>query len=564
MKKLFFLFVFTLTINLNWAQSPVNAFGSQHYPDTNCFIAVPYIFKAHNYHYFNRNYFICDLRNGQTIVVFNHSFLEKIDLQTIDSIGIFEMLDTVPNYPNFTFPNFSFKDPNRNNNFLNFAGNGSDTLAMIWINDSMRIQYVKHIWLFNAPNYRRIEPLFNHVDTVFNFWVRSLDSNAFRDSLAFTNATGDSIIQMHALPKPRPYFNHYLEREPEVRAREDFFYNKYSRNFYWFVDSAHEYFTSACWPSVHLLRRRPTFAKRFTSQGVHDTTFVLQLPNIDTALQSGPFGCFGFHEKDAQTNVGFGYATFLECQRMRPGPSQYSDRYLNATRPVYYTFDNDMNITSYKFFGPPYGTDTAVYIQGGRGHTFTRDRFGNYYFIFTVYNTNQWPITRYNPEQCVPGTTVGYAIAKLDPDGNQLWYHTFLVPGEKHYGSQIFVLNDDSLRLVVHKPFHLNSVFFNQFLIDSVTFMSYPTFNLATNNQAINSSTPIKIYPNPSAGILQITGLQRAANLQLFDIRGREVWQQNILQDGSINLPANLSNGLYLYRLMHGDYPQTGKLVLMR
>ncbi|MGB0931284.1 MAG: C25 family cysteine peptidase [Chitinophagales bacterium] len=60
----------------------------------------------------------------------------------------------------------------------------------------------------------------------------------------------------------------------------------------------------------------------------------------------------------------------------------------------------------------------------------------------------------------------------------------------------------------------------------------------------------IGVFPNPFTGLLQIEGeLDRDAVLQLFDLQGRMVFQAQIKENQSINIPQSLGFGMYVLKI---------------
>ncbi len=75
------------------------------------------------------------------------------------------------------------------------------------------------------------------------------------------------------------------------------------------------------------------------------------------------------------------------------------------------------------------------------------------------------------------------------------------------------------------------------------------------------SSSNIKIYPNPTNGIINITG-ESIEKLSIVDMNGREVFhQENLGKMTRIDLNI-LSNGLYFMRIISSDeMPEYQKLI---
>lgn len=78
----------------------------------------------------------------------------------------------------------------------------------------------------------------------------------------------------------------------------------------------------------------------------------------------------------------------------------------------------------------------------------------------------------------------------------------------------------------------------------------------AMNEQPADDNTSISFYPNPAAKnvMLNTNGLHGSANLQMFDISGKEVLSKNNIAEGvtAISL-ENLKPGLYIVRIISSE-----------
>jgi N-acetylmuramoyl-L-alanine amidase/Secretion system C-terminal sorting domain len=94
----------------------------------------------------------------------------------------------------------------------------------------------------------------------------------------------------------------------------------------------------------------------------------------------------------------------------------------------------------------------------------------------------------------------------------------------------------------------------------------------STSYDDLGGSHSIKIYPNPNNGFFQIEFSQPISvgmDLQLTDVSGRVVLQKKyntneINQALSIQLPQELSNGIYLLNLKNADLVATKKIIIER
>ncbi len=56
------------------------------------------------------------------------------------------------------------------------------------------------------------------------------------------------------------------------------------------------------------------------------------------------------------------------------------------------------------------------------------------------------------------------------------------------------------------------------------------------------------IYPNPTADMLHIRGIEKATNVTLYDLKGRMIVNKTLMEDGTINI-NNLTEGTYLLQV---------------
>ena len=62
----------------------------------------------------------------------------------------------------------------------------------------------------------------------------------------------------------------------------------------------------------------------------------------------------------------------------------------------------------------------------------------------------------------------------------------------------------------------------------------------------------ISIYPNPASSQINFTGVQKGAVVSLFDIQGKEILSQKII-DPTLQLPSAIKNGLYMMIIKTND-----------
>ncbi len=73
------------------------------------------------------------------------------------------------------------------------------------------------------------------------------------------------------------------------------------------------------------------------------------------------------------------------------------------------------------------------------------------------------------------------------------------------------------------------------------------------------------IYPNPSNGNINVKSLMNLgeATISIFDINGRQVFNQEVTIQDTVNLNAdNLRAGMYIMQIKGADYTHTTKLII--
>ena len=76
-----------------------------------------------------------------------------------------------------------------------------------------------------------------------------------------------------------------------------------------------------------------------------------------------------------------------------------------------------------------------------------------------------------------------------------------------------------------------------------------------------NRETSIRISPNPSTGIIKLSGLQNTtANIEVFSIRGKSVYRNNAVRE-YLNL-NHLPRGFYNLVVKKGELIEVKKIIL--
>lgn len=73
-----------------------------------------------------------------------------------------------------------------------------------------------------------------------------------------------------------------------------------------------------------------------------------------------------------------------------------------------------------------------------------------------------------------------------------------------------------------------------------------------------------KIYPNPSMGDLKIEGNYSEMELQIFDIKGREIYRKTLQANEILQVGNSLSSGTYLIRCKSKEHEEVHKWVLKK
>lgn len=80
--------------------------------------------------------------------------------------------------------------------------------------------------------------------------------------------------------------------------------------------------------------------------------------------------------------------------------------------------------------------------------------------------------------------------------------------------------------------------------------------------QLSNSSTAIRLYPNPARDLVKIDGLKpgEKCTVSVYDMRGQRLLQQSLQAAQTVNI-SHLPSGQYLIRVLRGDKVETIKLI---
>ena len=66
-----------------------------------------------------------------------------------------------------------------------------------------------------------------------------------------------------------------------------------------------------------------------------------------------------------------------------------------------------------------------------------------------------------------------------------------------------------------------------------------------TNQTIAQGSSSIKIFPNPTNGYIQLSGIDGKVNVRIFDLLGKELMSKQVYSNKALDL-SQLDEGMYL------------------
>ncbi len=105
---------------------------------------------------------------------------------------------------------------------------------------------------------------------------------------------------------------------------------------------------------------------------------------------------------------------------------------------------------------------------------------------------------------------------------------------------------------------------FNQPIITNTAFVTLDVESSVLENQRDES---LKIFPNPSTGIITISSDLGLDQVQLVDLSGRIVWEKSnsgVATQMQLIIPTAISNGVYLVQTTSGTVVTQSELILMK
>ena len=95
-------------------------------------------------------------------------------------------------------------------------------------------------------------------------------------------------------------------------------------------------------------------------------------------------------------------------------------------------------------------------------------------------------------------------------------------------------------------------------------FGNYASFSAVTSTQDLPTLEGVQAYPNPAGDYIQMRGLPQNSQLQIFDLSGRILRNQN-LRDASLTLAVNdLEDGMYLFRIVSKEGVWNEQILIQR
>jgi O-glycosyl hydrolase len=160
----------------------------------------------------------------------------------------------------------------------------------------------------------------------------------------------------------------------------------------------------------------------------------------------------------------------------------------------------------------------------------------------------------------------------LHPDKNQLVTHVFNSGNQSipmtleipFNTSEIFrYTTDDSLDFYKSEIDAINQ---NRFIETDLTPKSISSFVFNLSSTLHNQSEeiePVTIFPNPTSGLIFISGSDSEIKCSVFSITGKKLFEQTVPNENKLDLSA-LKEGLYFFKIQLKDSVQNFKVLLNR
>lgn len=225
-----------------------------------------------------------------------------------------------------------------------------------------------------------------------------------------------------------------------------------------------------------------------------------------------------------------------------------------------------------------YYTSAPKYALEGLGKTYLHAYYDAYNFSTAEHNV----VKAVNGESFQP---VGVYVAKslaayndIEASQTENIYQKITATGYRENGetssTEIYLCNNETGNLKDWRYFDLsslgevNKIVFsiecndswvsNYFCLDGFT---YKASNDASVNSLLAKETSINMYPNPAQDYVNIEISSEKATLQIFDMQGRLVKQEQI-NDRNNQINTNDLQGTYIVKVISGNKLETKKLIV--
>ena len=162
---------------------------------------------------------------------------------------------------------------------------------------------------------------------------------------------------------------------------------------------------------------------------------------------------------------------------------------------------------------------------------------------------------------------------------------TFLHPQENQLVTHVFNSGDQSIPMTLEIPYNTfeilryktdNNLDFNNSEVDVIDYHRFIetdftpnsitsfVFNLSsTLNEQYKEIKPITIFPNPTSGLIFISGNDTQVQCSVFSMTGKKLFEQKISNENKLDLSL-LNVGLYFIQIQQHDTIQNFKVLLSR
>jgi hypothetical protein len=98
--------------------------------------------------------------------------------------------------------------------------------------------------------------------------------------------------------------------------------------------------------------------------------------------------------------------------------------------------------------------------------------------------------------------------------------------------------------------------------------VKYTSFGLdadcmTTVSTSEHFSLNIKVFPNPTAGLVTVQGIAQSTEMTIYNVQGVRLWTRELHQDESLDL-GFLPNGIYIAKLRQGQTTESVRLVKLQ